>query len=35
MQNPKVKKARIKKLTKRMVKAVIKIERDNPQMEMG
>ena len=35
MQNPKVKKARIKKLTKRMVKAVIKIQRDNPQMEMG
>ena len=35
MQNLKVKKARIKKLTKRMVKAVIKIQRDNPQMEMG
>jgi hypothetical protein len=35
IQNPKVKKARIKNLTKRMVEAVIKILRDNPLMEMG
>ena len=34
IQNPKVKKARIKNLTKRIVEAVIKILRDNPLMEM-